>query len=212
MRTATVYDIYRKADNKKVAAITPSDSGTIECGSLKCGEYYLVEHEEVKTMSEKESPLFNKLIDVVSYKRRNERELTDFEQKRYKYLAMKKTEFAMEFINASARYEMKKFELSAISITVILSILLGIWGNVLPVIARWAVSENDMLTITEMEREVAFIATILMLLLFVLAMLLIYCLKKQCYNSAREVHLMKEVKKLRDNALSTTYQCDSKRG
>ncbi len=206
MRTATVYDIYRKADNKKVATITPNESGIIECGSLKCGEYYLEEHEEVTTMREKKSPLFNKLIDA--YKRKNERELTDFEQKRYKYLAMKKTEFAMEFINASARYEMKKFELSAISITLILSILLGIWGNVLPVIARWAVSENDLLTIAEMEREAAFIATILMLLLFVLAMLLIFCLKKQCYKSAREVHLMKEVKKLRDNALSTTYQCD----
>lgn len=197
MRTATVYDIYRKADNKKVATITPNESGIIECGSLKCGEYYLEEHEEFTTMREKKSPLFNKLIDA--YKRKNERELTDFEQKRYKYLAMKKTEFAMEFINASARYEMKKFELSAISITLILSILLGIWGNVLPVIAHWAVSENDLLTI---------IATILMMLLFVLAMLLIFCLKKQCYNSAREVHLMKEVKKLRDNALSTTYQCD----
>lgn len=206
MKAAMVYDIYNKTDNKKVATIAPNESGIIECGSLKCGEYYLEEHEEVTTMREKKSPLFNKLFDA--YKRRNERELTDFEQKRYKYLAMKKTEFAMEFINASARYEMKKFELSALSITVILSILLGIWGNVLPVIARWAVSENDLLTIAEMEREAAFIATILMLLLFVLAMLLIFCLKKQCYNSAREVHLMKEVKKLRDNALSTTYQCD----
>lgn len=203
MKATMVYDIYNKTDNKKVATITPNESGIIECGTLKCGEYYLVEHENVTAMSKKENPLFNKLFDA--YKRKNERELTDFEQKRYKYLAMKKTEFAMEFINVSARYEMKKFELSALIITLILSILLGIWGNVLPVIARWAVSENDLLTIAEMEREVAFIATILMLILFVLAMLLIFCLKKQCYNSAREVHLMKEVKKLRDNALSTTY-------
>lgn len=141
----------------------------------------------------------NKLMAFVSYEQRKKRALTCFENKLNKYLAMPDTEFYMEFINASASYEMKKFELSALSITLILTILLGIWGNVFPVIGKWLITENDILTIAEHEREAAYIATIFMTLLFAFIMLLLFYLKRQCYQWAREAQFIREVRTFRES-------------
>lgn len=146
----------------------------------------------------------NKIKDVlktfiyrISYKYKEEKDLLNFVQKKQQYLSMTDDEFLMKYIDLSIQCERKKFILSTLSITLIISFLLGVWKSTFNVIGKLLVIENYQFTNSNTEKEISIIMILLVITLCALGISLIAYLLRQYYKLLKEFKFMEEIRKLR---------------
>lgn len=137
------------------------------------------------------------LIYRISYEYKNKKDLSNFIQKKQKYLSMTDDEFMMKYIELSTQCERKKYILSTLSITLIISLLLDVWKNTFSAIGKLLITENYEFTNNNMEKEISIIMVLLIIMLCASGVLLIVCLLRQYYQLLKEKRLMEEIKILR---------------
>lgn len=133
----------------------------------------------------------------ISYEYKNKKDLSNFIQKKEIYLSMTDDEFLMKYIELSTRCERKKYILSTLSITLIISLLLDVWKNTFSAIGKLLITENYEFTNSNMEKEISIIMALLIITLCVCGVALIVYLLRQYYQLLKEKRLMEEIKILR---------------
>lgn len=137
------------------------------------------------------------LIYRISYEYKNKKDLSNFIQKKQKYLSMTNDEFLIKYIDISSKYEQKKMMLSILSITLVISILLGLWRDTFRFISKVHLFEYTDIIESELRMGVIDIALILLLIMFAIGFYAIYCFIKQYINITKEKYFIETIKTLR---------------
>ena len=138
-----------------------------------------------------------KLLDLFSYTKRKNKQLSIMVEKKEKYLSMGDDEFLFEYTNIEAKYAHKKFVLSVIVIATLITVIMDIWNTLydfilqLLMLSNVEYVENDMIKVTEL------LVMIIMFIVLFVGVLIMCEIIRNLYSLTKEKILIEEIKELR---------------
>ena len=138
-----------------------------------------------------------KLLDLFSYTKRKNKQLSIMVEKKEKYLSMGDDEFLFEYTNIEAKYAHKKFVLSVIVIATLITVIMDIWNRLydfilqLLMLSNVEYVENDMIKVTEL------LVMIIMFIVLFVGVLIMCEIIRNLYSLTIEKILIEEIKELR---------------
>ena len=138
-----------------------------------------------------------KLLDLFSYTKRKNKQLSIMVEKKEKYLSMGDDEFLFEYTNIEAKYAHKKFVLSVIVIATLITVIMDIWNRLYDFILQLLMLrnveyvENDMIKVTEL------LVMIIMFIVLFVGVLIMCEIIRNLYSLTKEKILIEEIKELR---------------
>ncbi|WP_071441743.1 hypothetical protein [Traorella massiliensis] len=138
-----------------------------------------------------------KLLDWISYTKRKDKQMVIMIEKKEKYLAMSDDEFLFEYTRIGARYEHKKFVLSVIIVTTLITIIMDIWGRLYDFIFRLLMLGNVKNVEEDMIKVAEILVVAIMFIILIVGVLIIHDLIKNMYLLTKEKIFIEEIKELR---------------
>lgn len=139
--------------------------------------------------------LLDQIYNKLSYRSRKQKSLLLFNTKLEKYKSMPENEFTMEYIETNARYEHKKFMLTVVTISFIISFLMDAWKFFYNILFQLFVTNVSDSALNAQLAEILVIT--IFILIVITAFSILFYLTQDLNKLSKQRIFLKEVKEIK---------------
>lgn len=139
--------------------------------------------------------LLDQIYNKLSYRSRRKKHLLLFNKKLEKYKSMSENEFTMEYIETNAKYEHKKYMLTVVTITFLISSIMDAWKFFYDILCQLFIMDISETGLNAQWAEILVITIII--LIFIIAFSILFYLTQNLNKLSKQRIFLEEVKAIK---------------